>query len=354
MKNTNRYLVFLLLVPLLSGCNATKQISIHTMEPSPVAFSDDIKKIGIIDTSVPTEGTAVRTRLDQIIASEERWLTEKGTDAAITGLFDELLKDKRFEVIKLLDSVPRAVEDFGTDLGTVPWNEVEALCAKHGVDALFSLAFYETDTKVSIKKSSMMQPNLMRVKVKVPAKQITLETLIENGWRIYDPKNRRLIDEIVFNDQIIATGKGTDPIAAYQAIGDRKTSILEQSRSTGTNYGLRMMPSEGHILRDYYVRGTNSFVEADERIQQGDLEGALALWAMEASHPTPKIRSRACHNLAVLHEYQGNLELAMDWASRSFDIDRSKNNQEYLDALKWRMAQKRLVARQLAQNEFSK
>ncbi len=328
---------YAILVFSVVGC-ATKSTLVKVMEPSQVHLSKSIKKIGIINSSVPSEVIEVTDRLHEVVDAENRWLAKKGTEAAIAGLFDELVKDDRFGTIKLLDSVPEALQDFGADPENISWPAVEALCRLHDVDVIFSLAFYETETKVSIKKSSLMQPNMVRVKVKVPAKEITLETLIENGWRIYDPRNSQVLDEMVFNDQFTAKGKGTDAILALQAV-DRKDTVLLHSRTAGSQYGLRLQPSEKSIARYYYVRGSDNLTKARNLVAEGDWQGAIDLWELEATNPDHKINGRGCHNMAVACERKGDLKMAIEWATKANLENQSKNSRSYLHALEQRISQ---------------
>lgn len=79
----------------------------------------------------------------------------------------------------------------------ISWKKVEALCKENKVDAIFSLSHYDTDTKISLRKKKILQANMLRIKEKVKGNEITLETLIENGWRIYNPQNKQVIDEMV-------------------------------------------------------------------------------------------------------------------------------------------------------------
>ena len=303
--------VLLCLIVITTGCSSTKEIVLQTIEPSPVHISQKIKRIGIVNRSILPELEEDETGLNGMVAAEEQWLSEQGRNAALTGLFNELLKDNRFETIKILDSIPHEILHFEMGNDSISWSSVENICNTYDVDAIFSMAFFDSETKVSIKKTSMMQPNLMRVKVKVPAQELTLETLIENGWKIYYPKSKEIIDEIVFNDQIISKGKGTNPIEAYKAIEGRKESLVEQSRATGSNYGQRLLPFE---LDNY-----NS-----------------------------KIAGRACYNLAVMHEINGDLASAMDWATKSYKEHENKAALEYLDILKYRSFQNQILEQQVS------
>ncbi len=332
-------LLFLIIV----SCSTTRNVDIQTMEPAPVSLSNNIKRVGIIGGELHLKENNEQTALNQLISRENQELALKARKAAINGLFNELAGDKRFDTIILLEDIVQNKEDINIYGNYLDWNTVESLCQKYKVDAIFSMAYYDSDTRVSLKKTTMEQLNLLRVKEKVAAHQITLETLIENGWRIYDPSSKLLIDEFTFNNQIVSTAKGLDPYEALQAIEDRTESIIEQSKQTGSSYGARLQPSEHSITRDYYVRGTPGFEQAEIYTLSGDWKAAADLWKKETENHDPKISSKACYNLAVLNERNNNLIMAMDWATRAYSQYQTKKIAEYIEALKYRQQQNELI-----------
>lgn len=354
MKQIYTRATAILILALHTACSSTNLLTLHTMEPSPVALSKQIKRIGIINGTTPSEKQTINTRIDQILAAEAHWLSEKGTDAAITGLMEELVIDQRFDTIKLIQTASRINAEAGVENDTLSWKQMKTLCDEHEVDAIFTLAFYDTETRVSLKKTSMEQPNLLRVKVKIPAHEITLETLIANGWRIYDPYEQKVIDEIVFNDQIVSTAKGANPVDALRAIDNRKETVLEQSRNTGTHYGQRLLPSQQRLVREYFIKGSEHMERAEALLLDGKWQEAAGLWEIDTTHPKVKIRARALHNMAVYHEYLQQLQTALSWATQAYELDPDKKALSYLDALNHRIAQDRLLEQQLAANLISK
>jgi hypothetical protein len=324
------------------------------MEPAQVSLSNAIKRVGIIGGKVHLKEEKEQTGLNQLISNENKQLAIKARDAAISGLYKELAGDKRFDTIILLADIVENEADLNNYGNYLDWNTVESLCHKYEVDAIFSMAYYDSDTRVSLKKTTMEQLNLLRVKEKVAAHQITLETLIENGWRIYDPSSKLLIDEFTFNNQIVSTAKGLDPYEALQAIEDRTESIVEQSEQTGSSYGARLQPYEHSIIRDYYVRGTPGFEQAAIYTLSGDWEAAEDLWKKEAENNDPKISSKACYNLAILNERNNNLLAAMDWATRAYSQYQTKKIAEYIEALKYRQQQSELIILQQSEPLTSK
>ena len=340
----------LLLLMIMGGCSTTRNVDIQTLEPAPVSLSHTIKRVGIIGGKVHLTEEKEQTGLYELIYRENQRLAKEAREAAINGLYNELAADRRFDTIILMEGIVQNEADPELRGNYLNWETIEALCQKYKVDAIFSMAYYDSDTKVSLKKTTMEQPNLLRVKEKVAAQEITLETLIENGWRIYDPASKLLIDEFTFNNQVVSTAKGLDPYEALQAIEDREKNIVEQSKQTGSSYGARLQPYEHSITREYYVKCTPIFEQAEVCTTSGDWETAASLWKKETENPDPKISSKACYNLAILNERNNNLRTAMDWAARAYSQYQSKKFAAYIEALNYRKQQNDLI--QLQQSEY--
>lgn len=337
---------------ILASCTLTKQLTISTIEPSPVDFSNQIRKIGIVNSSKSSSVKSYSTRLEQLIVIEERWLAEKGTEAALTGLFDELAQDERFDTVRILSNLKDDPTDFGNRPSLATWKKIAAICEENGVDAIFSLASHDTETNVSLKRTKIDQKDMLRDKTRVIGQEITLETLIENGWRIYDPKQRILVDEFTSNEQVVATGKGVNSVDALQAIDKRRETLIAQSKSSGNAYAQRMQPSRLMLQRYYYAAGTRNFALADDQIQGGNYLEAVKYLEEEVSNPKLKISGRACYNLAVLSEFNGDLTAAMNWAVKSYQLYKKDSTLEYISALESRQAQTDILKMQLANISF--
>jgi len=344
---------FLGLLAAFASCSTTKQYTLSALEPATVDLATTITKIGVINESSTSKKSAYNTRIEQILSAKDHQLEQDGIDAAIAGLFDELLKDQRFDTVQLIHTKLNNSKGLGASAETISWNAVKDICDTHGVDAIFSLAYYEADTQVSLKKKTVKEQNMLRQYIKVQGHEITLETLIENGWRIYDPYNQKVIDELVFNDQITSTGTGTNPMDAFYDINDLREAVLDQSKNSGSSYGLRLLPQEQDVVREYYVRGSNKLVEAKKWAIEGDWQAAAALWEQEVANDNHKIKAKACYNMAFYSEMNDKYQAALEWAEKSYDLDNTKEALLYLDALKERIAQNKIVEKQLQRSELS-
>jgi hypothetical protein len=343
---------FIVLLLLVSGCKTTHMVTVYSLEPAPVVLAKNIKRIGIINEvqTIPENGQI--ESLDAFIdATDQQW-SEEGKEAAIAGLFGELLKDQRFDTIIILENSKELQKEENTLEEDIPWQALKALCVANELDAIFSLAIYETDTRVTNKKSTMEELDLMRVKTMVAAREITLETLIENGWRIYDPFEKKVLDEIRINEELVIQAKGENAMHAVQAMTFRSDSLLLKSRGSGSSFGMRLKPYNKPIQREIYINGSENLIGAKAAIQKEDWLEAARLWQLEVDSQKAKIRAMACHNMAVLYELKNDLSKAIEWATLAQAHAEDKNHTAYLEALKQRSVQNSLAEQQLVKMAF--
>ena len=346
MNNYLKYIIALLLLINLSACNSTQKVVIKAVEPSPVNLANDIKNVGVINNSQSISAISNGLSLTQQVDRQDDWLRKKGATAALQGLVQELKKDERFSEVMLLSDASAEQVGFLDSDATVKWDEIESICDENKLDILFSLAHYDMDSKVSMKKSKMTSQNMMRDKTQIKGQEITLETLVENGWKIYYPKYQLIIDEFTYNEEFISKAKGINPSEALKAMQFRRDSIIHKGKLAGNTYGKRLQPFERDISRTYFVKGSEGFQEARELLNSGDITGAERLWFLDLKNNKAKIRARACHNLAVSSEVQGNLEEALEWAVKAKNNHANKDSELYIAELEYRITKENLLEAQ--------
>lgn len=331
----------------LGACSATNNLTMGITEPAVVVLSPEVKRIGIINRSLPSEGNKKADQIDKILSVEGLQLDRQGSEAALRALKKSLLDQGIVEEVKIIEPSHQVNKGLGIWPASLSWEIIDDLCNKYEVDAIFSLAFYDTETQIDYRATSMLLPNNLGIKVAVPAHELTLHTLVKNGWRVYDPQYGSIADELLCNDQIVSVGKGINPVKAYEAIAGRKEAVIRYSSNMGAAYANRLQPSQRRISREYYVKGSHKFAVAKRRAQTGDWQGAAALWEQEINNSNPKIAGRAYYNMAIINEINGDLESAMDWASKAYSDYNNKPALRYLDALKYRSNQVATLERQL-------
>jgi hypothetical protein len=190
--------------------------------PAQVPIPNDVINIGIVNRSSASEKKKVLDNIDKMLSLEGLNLDMKGAQNAVTGLKDELERSNRFDAVKVIDNQKDIEKGLSVFPSEISWDIVDRICNENNVDVLFSLEFYDTDTAVNYELTTVKIPNNLGIDANVPGHRIKLNTVIKNGWRIYDPSTRTIIDEYVSNDRLFSSGEGINPVKALEAVIGRK------------------------------------------------------------------------------------------------------------------------------------
>jgi len=347
MKNP----VLLLLAPLVffCSCSATNYLTIGVTEPARVYLPPDVQRVGLVDRSLPSEENKVLDDMDKFLSAEGKNLDEDGARQAMNGLKDELLAGGKFETVVVIDVT--GVENPGSGIfpAALSWDQVDRICGENSLDALFILSFYDTDAHVDAKVVPVEVGGVAGLKVPAVETSVKVTTRIGTGWRIYDDRAHMLMDEYILNDVIVSEGRGLNPMKAVEAVRGRRQAVLDVSNSLGHIYARRVYPNNLRVSRIYFVRGTGNFKIAKRRAQTGNWNGAAELWEKELENPKRKVAGRACFNMAIISEINGNLPSAADWASKSYTDYKNKKALRYLNIIKDRIASQEELQRQLSE-----
>lgn len=348
MKNIVNTLILTAMVILFSACGATNHLTMGVTEPAIVHLPSEIKRIGIINRSLPSKGNSTLDKIEKILSAEGLEIDKKGSESAILALASELSVIRDFEEVKIIKEVEEVQKGLGVMPASLSWEIVEKICNENNVDVLFSLAFYDTDTKANFQVATMKMPNSLGIDVDVPAQEVTLLTNVNSGWRIYNPWTKLVLDERLYDKRMTFKGKGVNPMKAIEAIARRNETIQEYSRNVGIHYAQRLIPKNIRVTRDYFVSGTDNFKIAQRRAQAGDWDGAAELWELELGNSDAKIAGRAHYNMAIINEINGDLNKAIEYATKSYVDYRNNIALNYLNLLKRRIRQNQILENQIS------
>ncbi len=333
------YLIIFLAVITFFSCK-TSQMSLSVVEPAPISIPPNIKEVGIVNRSMPTDENASVNKVDQVLSLEGMKLDKDGSAACMGSLAEELKMNERFEEVKMLDQVDLRNPLLGKMAAPVDWNTISTICEDNQVDALIMLELFDTNGDIHYDSHSKTIEGPLGVKIPALEHEATMTTTISTGWRIYDNVNKQILDESWKGDEIVSTGRGINPVAAASAIIDRKQAVIDVSQNVGKSYAWNMMPYRIRVSRDYFVKGTDNFKVAQRRAQTGNWDGAAELWEKETHNSNSKVAGMACYNMAIISEINGDLEQAVEWAQRSYADYNIKEGLQYVRILKNRIAKR--------------
>jgi hypothetical protein len=319
-------LLFLVTGALLISCK-TNQLYLNVVEPAPVQIPSSVTSIGIINRYLPTDETKVIDAIDRTLSLEGRNLDNDGAAECVKGLAEELSGNVRFSSVVTIDDIKFKTPGTINFPAPLKWEIVEMICSEKSTDALFALERYDTDTKLNY---SSQKVDIQTPFGKIPGleHQVDMETLVKTGWRIYYPSTQTILDEYAYEESIVFSGKGVNPLVAASALIGRKDAVNQVSNKAGHGYALRILPYQIRVTRDYYVKGTNNFKIAKRKAQVGKWDEAGLFWEKETNNSSGKIAGRACYNMAIINEINGDLDMALGWAQKAYE---NYNNRLALD-----------------------
>ncbi|HEX5025825.1 MAG TPA: DUF6340 family protein [Agriterribacter sp.] len=329
MKNSFFYLIFSV---CLYSCASTELVRLSVLQPAPVSLPAHIKNIGVVNRSEISQKNRAIDVLDKALSLEGRDLDEEGAKSSIDGLENELVKNKRFAEVKTLGNAKLVSTVPGVFPSPLQWDIVEKICRENNTDALFSLEWFDTDSKISY-ASNPVTINTPFGKIPGVEHMASMNTIVKVGWRIYDPRERNILDEFPVSTQMVFSGKGINPVVAAGALIGRKEALKTVSNKLGQDYAFRIIPYWLRVSRDYYVRGTDNFRIARRKAQTGNWNDAAAIWEQETNNGKSKVAGRACYNMAIISEINGDMDGAIYWAQKAYENYNNKLALRYIKIL---------------------
>jgi hypothetical protein len=336
----------LLIVAIALNACKVNQLYLTVVEPAPVTLSKEIKTPGVINRSIPTDETKGLDVIERILTLEGADLDRDGAQQCILGLSEELLNNRRFEAVKTLSDIDLRTPKSGLFPEPLKWEIVDMICKESGTDAIFSLEYYDTDARLNYETRNTEVKTVLGITIPAIEHLANMETIVKTGWRIYDPVNRIIADEFNHIQSVVYTGRGINPVVAVEGIIKRKDAVKEVSNEAGHDYALRLLPYEIRVTRDYFVRGTNNFKIAKRKAQLGKWDEAGLLWEQETGNPKRKVAGRACYNMGIINEINGDVENALLWSQKAYEDFNIKLARKYSGILENRLYRREILRQQ--------
>lgn len=281
-----RILCVLLAALGVVSCVSVQTIAFDQLCPAKFSMPEQVKNVAVVNNMPPIPkakgNVATLGNLDA---------DGKQTAEAFAGA----LADSRFfNQVVICDSALNEAEISGTEIRSLSQEEVKQLAYGLGVDVLFSLdrVFLQNE------KKNIIYPGLME-----PWPVVV--TRITPVVSIYSPMRERPL-------QVIA------PMDSLEWDLDRMPSdkaLMEYvAEFTAEVLTRQVVPYWEQTERAYFTGGCVEMRDAAVYIQEGDWEGAKALWLSLYEHrKSDKVKARAALNLALASEMLGDLNEAQKW-----------------------------------------
>lgn len=327
------------------SCSSTNQMSLSVTKPAPVTLPPNIKSVAVINRSQASDANRTLDALHKAVSLETNDMQTAGAQASLQGLSDELLKNNRFTQVKQMKDLKLYSFGAGVFPSALLWDSVEKICNETNTDALFSLELFDTESKLAY-GSGPGNINLGVANIRAVDPHLAMSTNLKTGWRIYDPSTRTILDEYVLGTSFTLQGSVMNPAEAISSLSGRKEAVKDAGNKAGAAYASRILPYWIRVSREYFVRGDENFIVARRMAQAGNWDGATQIWKQETMSKSGKIAGRACYNMAIIQEINGDLDAAIQWAQKSYENYNVSLALNYLKVLQYRKNQNDLLKSQ--------
>ncbi|MFN5208350.1 MAG: DUF6340 family protein [Bacteroidota bacterium] len=317
---------------LFAACNPT--LKLQVLQAAQVSLPSHIKQIGIVNRTIPGKDDRFLNVVEGLLSGESIGADRIGAENAMEGVRQQLMSTDRFVVslpnLNLDGSHPFFLQ------GPLNKEVVNAICAQHHLDAIIVLEMFDSDSRIIV--------NPRNTETRVNGKRVVVTDFVANAemnvqtsWKVYDDSTDNIIDQHQFVNVARFSGAGPNPDAARMALPGKRNAINQAGLQAGIAYGTRIAPFWTTVIRQYYRKGNDSMKEAAALSKKGDWLGAVAIWKKEILNKEEVIAGRAYYNLAVACEREGNLDLAIEYATQANQRYHLRRASTYLSLLHQRV-----------------
>jgi len=330
-----KFLLLGIISMILFSCSTYYHFNLSVLKPATTNLPTRIQKIDIINYSYVPGINSFHDEYGQPI---------NGFDSAfswqyINSLNLLLANSPRFEIRKIY-SAPKSFSLRGKNFDL---KLADSICKKDSVDAAIILEKYFVD---GVKTSEHM--NFYYSNDIVSTGDVVF-------WKIYDVASHKIIDKYVVKDLIYV--HTLSPYWGFRRNVNIFDKTLESANRAAINYAQRIAPEWYTVDRYLYNLDNENFNKAIDYIKQNNWDNAVDSWKNCLGFKDKTVASKAAFNIAVACETKDELNIAIEWAAKSFLLFNNPISEKYIEILETRIYEKKILMEQLQaslQNKVTK
>lgn len=338
------YIHFIWVWVVITSCS-TASHQMQILKPAAITIPSTIRQVGIVNRSLPEKGQGFHNFMEGLVTGESIAADREGSQECLRGLATGLNEGPRFTavVVEGLDLRGTGTREWPENL---QWEQVGDICNRFKVDALIALETFDSD--LAFRKSSAdVERVIDKKKVIVKEYSVDLMMNVRSGWTIYQPAGQNLVDQNAFTDEMRWEETGDTPDEALSRLPSKRNAINKSAYFSGLQYAVRISPTWVTESRSYFRKANDDFKVAGKYVKQDKWTNAIEIWKKYTLSTDPKVAGRACFNMALASEVDGNLPIALEWANRAWEQHGLKRARDYGQLIEMRIRQQQKLDRQM-------
>lgn len=321
--NFNIKSTLIFIIPLMFLSCGTQSYLLEVYSPSKLELPPSVKGILVFNRFVPAQGEYDRVQWGAFDSVDSTMWQVADSCAQSFGM---LLNDfPRFQT-KMPEGVPMFKHN-GPELPeALPWGGMVKIADKYFAQAIVILEAFEIEeSEITTKLSNGVYT-------------ASVNLVITNGWRIYQPERSRFLDETVYSIEHTISASGNTKDLAISMLPDNRDRLFMAAKFAGEEYAKLINPEMVEVKRRLYVKGHEIIEEAAVFVEQGNWGKAQDKWDYNAYRgESDELKAMCCFNMAVLSEKEGYINKALGYARKAQKLMPSKIHLELINELTIRL-----------------
>ncbi len=329
----------IILAIIICSCNSMQKISIQVAKPPQHPVSPEIQAIALLNRSMTRNFTNLgRDSLEKILVKSELdldtlMLDSIAADTTIQVAAKALFESDRFDMV-----VPKQRNlnriDTTRLLNPLDKEFIDGIRRDFKVDAVLVLEGFSEKVITNLESQSFLIG--FESGRFVNQYKGTINVAYNMEWRLYQPDLNPPILRFNTTDTVFWNSLDYSLQNMYDKLPSLKEALIGGGIASGIDMAYNISPKWVNEIRRYYVTGNKEADAAVPLIMANKWEDAAEIWKKFAGASSKNFRSKIEYNLALAAEMTGNVDQAIDWATKSYKTKYSYQIESYLKYLNQR------------------
>jgi len=329
--------VFLAAIILISGsCRSTHPLTIEILVPAENVIPAGNNRFTVVNKSLWPDSLDRTVVADLLLAN----LANRAARECIIGLTHVIETSGFADTILIRDL---AELDSSSIKYPINWWILDTLAGGEKGEVVIGLEYFIVTAE---EEGEMITGDLFMGAEMNLYYSLKLSLGIHSLWRIYHLPSRSIHEEYWARDTVKLSSTGVNLHDAMANLPDLSEVLLEAAYFNGYDYGRRLVPFWVQVNRFYYKSGSAGIREGHKLALQNRWLDAARVWRQETTRSNKLIASRAMYNMAVASEVQDQLQIALDWALKSYYLVADPAAKKYIDLLSERITERKRLEEQ--------
>lgn len=318
----------------LNSCQITSVVPIRVYDPPEVKFPDSACHITLVNRLyVPIDNKNDYNRKEESI--DQLLVNNIVNNKLFAGITDALYSSELIDTVTIVIKTEEMKDSLNFDIELEPmnWDTIGAISDRNSSNVVISLDGLVIKSLYSSEPAISLGTDINLLFSRIGKLKIYLSAL----FRMYDPGKKHLIEKYYYSDTIFWESTGITTLTALRNLPSKKDAISEAAYWSGFYYGERLIPQWKEVNRFYFIRGHPDLREAAILANEEKWLDAAKIWKDLVYRQDNKTASRAALNMALVSEMYDNLDAALDWAKKSYSLDKKESVEQYLKVLQERI-----------------